>query len=96
MSTVVVAGASGFLGSALRDRLRQHDHDVRQLVRSRPTSPDQAQWDPSGTLDPETLRGAQAVVNLGGASLGRWPWTASYRHTILASRTAGSTCLRWT
>jgi uncharacterized protein len=90
MSTVVVAGASGFLGSALRERLREHGHDVRQLVRSRPTAPGQVRWDPSGTLDPETLRGAVAVVNLGGANLGHWPWTASYRHTILASRTTGS------
>jgi uncharacterized protein len=90
MSTFVVAGASGFLGSALREILRQHGHDVRQLVRGRPTAADQVQWDPSGPLDPGTLRGAQAVVNLGGANLGRWPWTASYRHTILASRTTGS------
>ena len=93
MSTVVVAGASGFLGSALRERLRQQGHHVRQLVRGRPTAADQVQWDPSGPLDPTTLRGAVAIVNLGGAGLGRWPWTTSYRRTILASRTTGSSTL---
>jgi uncharacterized protein len=90
VSTVVVAGASGFLGSALRARLTEAGHDVVQLVRHEPAGPDQVRWDPAQPLDPGVLRGARAVVNLGGAGLGRWPWTASYRRTILASRTTGT------
>jgi uncharacterized protein len=90
MSTVVVAGASGFLGSALRERLGQQGHEVRQLVRHDPQGPGQVRWDPAQTLDPEALRGARAVVNLGGAGLGRWPWTTSYRRMIVASRTTGA------
>jgi uncharacterized protein (TIGR01777 family) len=93
MSTVVVAGASGFLGSALRERLTGAGHEVRQLVRHEPTGPGQVRWDPTRPLDPDVLRGSRAVVNLGGAGLGRWPWTASYRRTILASRTTGTAAL---
>lgn len=90
MTTVVVAGASGFIGSALRASLEAQGYDVRQLVRRPPTAPHQVHWDPAAPLDPEVLRGAAAVVNLGGAPLGHWPWTASYRRTILTSRTIGS------
>lgn len=93
VSTVVVAGASGFLGSALRERLGEAGHDVRQLVRHVPAEPGQVRWDPAQPLDPDVLRGAAAVVNLGGAGLGRWPWTASYRRTILTSRTQGTATL---
>ena len=52
-STVVVAGASGFLGSALRGRLTAAGHDVRQLVRHQPAGPDQVRWDPAQPLDPD-------------------------------------------
>lgn len=93
MSTVVVAGASGFLGSALRERLLQEGHGVRQLVRRPPAGPDEVTWDPAGPLDPDVLRGALAVVNLGGAPLGHWPWTSRYRQTVLSSRTTGSSTI---
>lgn len=90
MPLVVVAGASGFLGSALRSRLAADGYEVRQLVRHEPASPAQVRWDPSHRLDPGVLRDALAVVNLGGASLAHWPWTAAYRRAILTSRTTGS------
>lgn len=90
MQRVVVAGASGFLGSALRERLSTEGYEVRQLVRHEPASPDQVRWDPSQPLDPEVLRGATGVVNLGGSSLAHWPWTSAYRRTIVSSRTTGT------
>jgi uncharacterized protein (TIGR01777 family) len=90
MPHVVVAGASGFLGSALRDRLDAEGLEVRQLVRHTPSAAGEVRWDPAQPLDPNVLRGAVAVVNLGGASLARWPWTAAYRRTIVSSRTTGT------
>ncbi|HET8614656.1 MAG TPA: TIGR01777 family oxidoreductase [Actinomycetales bacterium] len=90
MPHVVVAGASGFLGSALRGRLGAEGVEVRQLVRHAPSGPGEVRWDPAQRLDPEVLRGALAVVNLGGASLAHWPWTASYRRAIISSRTTGT------
>ena len=84
---VVLAGASGFLGTALRRHLEQYGHRVRRLVRSEPESGDEVRWDPAaGRLDAAALADADVVVNLGGAPIGRVPWTPSYRRTILDSR----------
>ena len=83
----VLAGASGFLGTALVEHLRDEGHDVVRLVRSDPTGPDQRRWDPAtGELDPSHLDGADAVFNLGGVPIARWPWTRSYREQIVSSR----------
>lgn len=86
---IVVAGGSGFLGTALRGHLAKAGHTVTQLVRSEPITPAQVQWDPyASTLDPAVLVGADTVVNLAGAPLAHWPWTASYRQQIIDSRVA--------
>src|SRR6478752_8268546 len=37
-------------------------------------------------LDPAVLDGADAVVGLNGASIGRFPWTPAYKSTLLWSR----------
>lgn len=82
----VLAGASGYLGAALRRSLSDDGHQVVQLVRGQPRTPDQVQWDPySGELDPRALAGADVVVNLAGANIGR-PWTPRYKHTLRESR----------
>ncbi|MGI8994245.1 MAG: TIGR01777 family oxidoreductase [Nocardioidaceae bacterium] len=84
---IIVAGASGFLGTALRRQLAHDGHQVVQLVRSEPQAEDQLRWDPAvGRLDPASIDGADAVINLGGAPIARWPWTAAYKEKILQSR----------
>lgn len=86
---ILLSGASGFLGMALRQRLTDDGHTTRRLVRSEPSGPDEVRWDPySGTLPPEALVGIDAVVNLSGAPIAHWPWTSGYRKTLLESRTA--------
>jgi uncharacterized protein (TIGR01777 family) len=84
---VLVAGASGFVGSALVPLLRDAGHDVVRLVRRRADSPEEAGWSPAdGVIDATAMRGVDAVVNLSGASLARLPWTKRYRAEILRSR----------
>lgn len=91
---VVVAGASGFLGTALRVQLRAHGHDVVTLVRSGGGSATQSLWDPyAGKVDDALISSADAVVNLAGAPIAHWPWTNSYRDTILASRVSTTATL---
>ncbi|WAA64583.1 TIGR01777 family oxidoreductase [Microbacterium oxydans] len=84
---VVISGASGLIGSALADSLRADGVEVTTLVRRAPQSEDEAQWEPGESpLDPEVLAGAEAVVALGGASVGRLPWTRGYRRELIDSR----------
>ncbi|WP_242497634.1 TIGR01777 family oxidoreductase [Microbacterium protaetiae] len=84
---VVVAGASGLIGRALVASLRGDGVRVTRLVRRPAQSPDEVPWLlDSSVLDPDILAGADAVVGLNGASIGRMPWTARYRSTLLWSR----------
>lgn len=83
----VIAGSSGYLGTALRDRLAQEGHDVVRLVRGAATTPTESSWDPyAGEVDQAVVGGADVVVNLAGAPIARWPWTATHRQSILRSR----------
>lgn len=84
---VVVAGASGLIGRALVENLRADGVRVTTLVRRAPRGPDEISWlrdaDP---LRPHVLEGADAVVGLNGASIGRFPWTERYKSELLWSR----------
>ncbi|GEL93842.1 TIGR01777 family oxidoreductase [Cellulomonas composti] len=84
---VVVAGAHGFIGTALRRRLAGSGHHVRLLVRREPTAPDEIGWDPGdGRLDPDALAGADAVIDLAGVNPGTRPLTAARKRAVLDSR----------
>jgi uncharacterized protein len=83
----VLAGASGFLGTALRARLADAGHEVVRLVRRPAAAASESTWDPyAGKVDADVVAGADVVVNLAGVSLVHWPWTESYRRQILQSR----------
>ena len=84
---VVLAGASGLIGSALADSLRADGIEVTSLVRHAPRDAHDVQWlQDAAPLNPDVLAGADAVVCLNGASIGRFPWTPSYKSTLLWSR----------
>lgn len=91
---VVVGGASGFLGSALVAHLRAEGHQVTRLVRSGDPGADGSLWDPAaGRVDQILIDRADAVVNLSGATIARWPRTRSYRRTLWDSRIDSTTTL---
>jgi NAD dependent epimerase/dehydratase family enzyme len=84
---IVMAGASGLIGTALSSRLASDGHDVVRLVRRPPESPSEIPWDPAtGTLDPASLEGAGAVINLSGANIGARPWTPHRIDELFRSR----------
>lgn len=84
---VLVAGASGMIGTELTRQLAGAGHEVRRLVRRRPQSADEFHWSPSTRMiDVNLMETTDAVVNLSGASLNHLPWTAATKRRILSSR----------
>jgi uncharacterized protein (TIGR01777 family) len=85
---VVIAGASGLVGSALAPALRAAGHDVFRLVRNRAAgAPDEIGWDPAaGGIDRDRLAQADAIINLAGENLAAGRWTVARRQRILRSR----------
>jgi uncharacterized protein len=90
----VLAGATGFLGSAWRDHLAREGHDVVRLVRGTAASARESHWDPyHGVVDAGVIDDADVVANLAGASVGHLPWTDAYRKTLRDSRVATTATL---
>jgi uncharacterized protein len=88
---IVMAGASGLIGTSMSETFKQAGHDVVSLVRRDPASASEIRWDPAaGHMDPQALAGADAVVNLSGAGIGDRPWTRKRVEELFSSR-VGST-----
>jgi uncharacterized protein len=86
---VVVTGASGLIGSALRASLAGDGIEVTRLVRGTPGSAADVRWDPrakAGGLDPAVLSGADAVVHLSGAPVAGGRWTQARKQELRDSR----------
>jgi uncharacterized protein len=84
---ILVAGSSGFLGTALVERFAADGHTVTRLVRRPPVAPGEVQWDPAaGEVDPAVVASAHAVVNLAGAPIAGRRWTGRYKEVLRASR----------
>ncbi|HSK66816.1 MAG TPA: TIGR01777 family oxidoreductase [Anaerolineales bacterium] len=84
---VLIAGGTGFLGTALRHSLTQDRHEVFSLTRRTPSRADQIQWD-GRTADGwgHRMNEMDAVVNLPGYGLEHWPWTKRQKQRFVDSR----------
>jgi uncharacterized protein (TIGR01777 family) len=84
---VLIAGGSGFLGTALRKSLLKGGHSVSILTRHTPRNPGEIQWD-GKTADGwgQVVNEMDAVVNLTGFGLEHWPWTRRQKQKFLDSR----------
>jgi hypothetical protein len=91
---IVLAGGTGFLGTALTQHLLQLGHHLTVLTRRTPNSfPSHSHvahvtWTPNGQTGPwaASLEGADAVVNLSGESIAGKRWSAAQKDKILKSR----------
>ena len=91
---VLVAGASGFIGTRLRERLAEDGHEVLRLVRRRAQTPDEVSWSPTaGIIDFTVMDRVDAVVSLSGAPLTKLPWTKRYKVELLDSRVTATRTL---
>jgi uncharacterized protein (TIGR01777 family) len=84
---VLMAGGSGFMGTACAESLRASGHDVSILTRRAANRPDQIHWD-GRTVEgwDRRLGEMDAVVNVTGFGLEHWPWTQSQKRRFHDSR----------
>jgi uncharacterized protein (TIGR01777 family) len=95
---IIIAGGSGFLGSALTEQLITEGHHVVLLTRRAAASGHRAipmpggvtyaTWNPNGQSGgwARALDTADAVVNLAGESIAAKRWTATQKEKIRMSR----------
>jgi uncharacterized protein len=84
---VVLAGASGLIGTALVASLRRDGHDVVVLVRRTAAHRSESRWAPErGEVDASALASADAVVCLSGAGVADKRWSPAYKRTLTTSR----------
>ena len=84
---VLIAGGSGFLGTALKKSLLRTKHDVFILTRAAPKNPHEIQWDGKTANGwGRMINGMDGVVNLTGFGLEHWPWTQRQKQRFVESR----------
>jgi uncharacterized protein (TIGR01777 family) len=91
---IVIAGGSGFLGTALTRALTAEGHDVVILTRQAPpaASPQPhttfVRWTPDGTAGSwsQALDGATALINLAGESIAARRWSPAQKQKLRDSR----------
>jgi uncharacterized protein (TIGR01777 family) len=90
----LIAGGTGFLGTALRQRLQANGHRVRTLTR-RARNSDEVQWSPGAgdTRWTAALDDADVVINLAGESIAGARWTAARKAAIRNSRVQATRAL---
>ena len=88
---ILISGASGLIGSALRARLTQQGDETAALVRRSPQQ-NEVQWHPGQPLDPPQLAGFDAIIHLAGKNIaGRW--TEKFKREVRDSRVQGTRSL---
>ena len=91
MKTIVIAGASGTIGTALEKYLLEKGNSVKRLVRRSESNDSEIFWDPKNNkLDPKRLTGIDAIVNLAGVGIGDKKWSQKRMDQILQSRIKAS------
>jgi uncharacterized protein (TIGR01777 family) len=84
---VLVTGATGLIGSEVIRQLKARGDEVVTMVRRTPQNEFEREWQPDrGYIQPETMVGIDAVVNLAGATTGKLPWTKKYKEELVWSR----------
>ncbi|MXG90597.1 TIGR01777 family oxidoreductase [Nocardioides flavescens] len=87
MAHVLLAGASGFLGTHLRKALTTRGHTVTALVRRPAKGSGESTWDPyADTYDRSAVAAADVVINLAGAPTLGNPHSEKWARELRESR----------
>ncbi len=90
---ILLSGASGLIGSALRPHLEKKQHEVICLTRSR-AQKNKTYWNPlSGEVDTSSLEGIEVVIHLAGEPLDDQRWSRNKKKLIEDSRVKGTRIL---
>lgn len=91
---VGIAGASGFIGSAVVPHLESRGHLVFPIVRREPRDANEIYWKPSeGEIDRDRIAELDIVINFAGENIGSGLWTDEKKEKILRSRVDGTRLL---
>ena len=85
---ILISGASGLIGSALRTQLTQRGDETAALVRHAPSAGD-VQWSPGHALDPQKLFEFDAIVHLAGKNIAG-SWSRKFKQEVRDSRVQGT------
>jgi uncharacterized protein len=85
---ILISGASGLVGTSLKNYLKAKGHDVFTLVRDRAKlDQNSIYWEPQeGKIDLQSMENFDAVVNLAGTNIADTRWTKKRKNDILQSR----------
>ncbi len=87
-SHVLLSGASGLIGTALRESLAGAGYGCKQLVRRPARSSEEIEWHPGAgqMLDANRLQGTEIAIHLSGANISSMRWTNARKRVLVESR----------
>lgn len=92
LKKILITGSSGFIGSALVQKVRESGFTVLKTTRN-PASQDKdtIYWNPDrDELSPDNLEGLQGVIHLAGENIASFRWTKRKKERIFLSRVRGT------
>lgn len=95
--TILITGASGYIGTHLRKKLWESGYIIRTLTTNIQAADKQNNtfyWNPEkGEIDAVCFDGIDYIIHLAGANIGAGRWTKKRRAQIKDSRTKSTTLL---
>lgn len=94
MEKVLISGASGLLGKAIKEKLKNQGFEVLTLSRSKKDDKNAFVWNvDKGEIDEEALKKADYIIHLAGERIADKKWTNKRKKQIIESRTKSTQLL---
>jgi len=94
MEKVLITGASGLLGNAIIENLKQEDFEIITLSRIKKSDKNAFTWNvEKGEIDEEAVKKADYIIHLAGEGIADKKWTDKRKKQIIESRTKSTQLL---